>query len=152
DALPIYGKEELAIEAIQWQGRFIEARMWEDLAAIDDAAEAIGSMFAKLAHMAASSGCRAIGPITAVALESSTTNERLRQVCADVYESWRNVIETQLLAAGIKPALAASLSLTILGALEGAATLTRTLHSPDPLLQTGEHLTQLLKAVQAQTG
>ena len=143
------GKEELAVEAIEWQGRFIKERMCEDLATCDDASEAIRGMFHKLAHFAASSGCRAIGPITAVALESSSTNERLRQVCADVYESWRAVIESKLLASGFKPPLAASLSLTILGAMEGAIALTRTLHSAEPLLQTGEHLAQLLKVMQA---
>lgn len=142
------GKEALAIEAIEWQGRFIAARMREDLATSDDVAAAIRAMFHKIAHFASASGCQAIGPITAVALESSTTNDRLRQACADVYESWRSIIEAKLLASNFPPDLATSLSLTIMSALEGATTLTRTLHSADPLQQTGDQLSTLLKTLQ----
>jgi catechol 2,3-dioxygenase-like lactoylglutathione lyase family enzyme len=54
-------------------------------------------------------GCRALGPITGVALESSSTNERLRQSCAHVYENWRSVLEEKdrVLAAKRVPRIAA---------------------------------------------
>lgn len=142
------GKEELATEAIERQGRFIEERIRQDLAADEDAADAVQNLFFKLAGYAATSGCRAIGPITGVALESSTTNERLRQACAEVYESWRVVYEEKLLASGFGAEEAASLSLLILGAMEGAITLTRTLRSAEPLQQTGIQLGALLKLLQ----
>jgi TetR/AcrR family transcriptional repressor of lmrAB and yxaGH operons len=142
------GKEELAVEAIERQGRFIEGRLREDLAANEDAAEAVRGLFHRLAHYAEASGCRALSPITAVALESSATNERLRQACATAYESWRAVIEEKLLARGFAPNDAYSLSITVLSAIEGATTLTRTLHSADSLRQTGDHLARLLKPSQ----
>ncbi len=143
------GKEELVIEAIEQQGRFIENRLREDLAEVEDAADAVRSLFDKMAHFATISGCRVLGPIIAVALESSTTNERLRQSCATVYESWRAVFEEKLLSKGFSPEDASSLSLMLLGAMEGAITLTRTLRSGEPLLQTGEQLSRLLKLIQS---
>jgi len=141
------GKEELAEEAIEWKGHFFESHLRKDLAAHEDAAEAVRAFFYKIAQFASISGCRALGPITAVALESSTTNERLRQRCAAVYESWRAVIEEKLLSNGFTQPTAASLALVILGALEGATTLTRTLRSPEPLQQSGDNLARLLKCI-----
>jgi TetR/AcrR family transcriptional repressor of lmrAB and yxaGH operons len=145
------GKEELAIEAIEQQGRFVESRLREDVAAFDDAAEAIRGLFHKLAHVASSSGCRALSPLTVVALESSSTNERLRQTCAAIYENWRAVFEVKLLTCGFAPEDAASLSLMILGSMEGAMMLTKTLRSGDPLHQTGEHLARIIKLMQPTT-
>ncbi len=142
------GKEELAIEAIEQQGRFIETRLRESLAAFEDAAEAVEGLFHEIANFATTSGCRAVGPITAVALESSTTNERLRQSCAQVYENWRAVIAEKLLSSGFSAADASSLSIMILSAMEGAITLTRTLRSAEPLQQMGKHLGRLLKFMQ----
>lgn len=146
------GKEELASEAIEWQGRDVEKRMRDALALYADAAEAVRMLFHKMAEFAATSGCRALGPITGVALESSSTNERLRQSCAAVYESWRAVIAEKLLSSGYSSADAENLSLMILGALEGAITLTRTLRSADPLQQTGDYLGRLLISVHTDPG
>jgi TetR/AcrR family transcriptional repressor of lmrAB and yxaGH operons len=144
------GKEELAIEAIERQSRFVESRLREDLAASGDVSEAIRGIFHRLAHYGETSGCRALSPITAVALESSATNERLRQACADAYENWRTIIEEKLLASGFAQVDASSLSLTILSAMEGATTLTRTLHSADSLRQTGDYLARLIILLQQQ--
>lgn len=138
------GKEELAAEAIERQGHFVRNRMREDLAAVEDAAEAVRTMFHKMAHFAATSGCRTMGSITGVALESSHTNERLRQACVNVYESWRLVFEQKLLASGYAEEEARSLSLLLLGAMEGAITLTRTLRDVAPLQQAGDQLARLL--------
>src|SRR5687768_18577634 len=52
------GKEELAVEAIERQGRFIEARLRDDLARHEEPAEAVRNLFYKLAQVAAASGCR----------------------------------------------------------------------------------------------
>jgi TetR/AcrR family transcriptional repressor of lmrAB and yxaGH operons len=142
----------LATEAIEWQGRFIEKRLRDDLALYEDAADAVQALFHNLAEFAATSGCRALGSMTAVALESSTTNERLRQSCADVYEGWRAVFAEKLRASGFGDDEAQNLSLIILAAMEGAITLTRTLHSADPLQQTGAYLGRFLKSVQANQG
>lgn len=141
------GKEELAIEAIEYQARFIESRLREDMQASEDVAEVIRLLFNKLAHFAASAGCRALNPITAVALESSTTSEPLRQACAEAYASWRAIIEERLLASGLSTEDAASLSLVILSAMEGASTLSRTLRSQEPLQQAGEQLARLFELI-----
>ena len=145
------GKEELAIEAIEQQGRLIESRLREAIAASDDAAEAIGGLFCRLAHAASTSGARALSPLAVVALESSSTNERLRQTCAAIYEDWRALFEVKLLTCGFAPEHAASLSLMILGSMEGAMMLTKTLRSGDPLHQTGQHLAHLIKLMQPST-
>lgn len=142
------GKEELAIEAIERQGYLVEHRMRESLAQHDDAATAIANLLQEMVHMSSISGCRTLGPITAVAVESSTTNDRLRDVCATVYERWRLVIEQKLLACHYPPARAAKFSLMILSTIEGASVLTRTLRSPDPLLQAGEFLAAMLQKEQ----
>jgi TetR/AcrR family transcriptional repressor of lmrAB and yxaGH operons len=141
------GKEELAAEAIERQGRLIEAGIRADLAAVENAAAAVQGLFFKLAQHVESSGCRMGGPITAVALESSTTNERLRQVCAQIYDAWRTAFEEKLLASGYPATETAALSTLILSVLEGATTLSRTLRSALPLQQAGEQLGRLLTLV-----
>lgn len=142
------GKEELATEAIEWQGRFVANRLREDLLVVEDVAEAVRLLFHKLATFANTPGCRALGPITGVALESSNTNERLRQSCVAVYGSWREAFADRLVAGGFQAEEAASLALVILSALEGATTLARTLHDGTPLQQTGDYLARLLVSMQ----
>jgi TetR/AcrR family transcriptional repressor of lmrAB and yxaGH operons len=142
------GKEELATEAIERQGRMIETYMREFLASVDDAAEAVQALFVRQAEHVTATGCCTSGSITAVALESSTTNERLRQACVQVYEDWRVAVEEKLLASGYSAEDATSLSLVIVGAMEGAIALTRTLRHGAPLLETGEQLARLLRLIQ----
>jgi TetR/AcrR family transcriptional repressor of lmrAB and yxaGH operons len=142
------GKEELAVEAVERQGKFIEARLREDMAAFANAGDAVRALFYKLANFAISTHCHALGPITAVALESSATNERLRQACSQVYVNWRAVFEAKLLACSFAPAEAASLAFAILSAFEGASTLARTTKSAEPLQQMGDQLHFLLSAKQ----
>jgi TetR/AcrR family transcriptional repressor of lmrAB and yxaGH operons len=142
------GKEELAVEAVERQGKFIEARLREDMAAYANIADAVRALFYKLASFAVASHCHALGPITAVALESSATNERLRQACSQVYASWRGVFEAKLLTCDFTPSEAASLATVILSAFEGASTLARTTKSAEPLQQMGDQLHFLLTAKQ----
>lgn len=139
------GKEELAIEAIERQGHIVERRMRITLAEYEDAAEAVTHLLQSMAYLASQEGCQILGPITAVAVESAYTNQRLREICANIYERWRLVVEKKLVECHYEPNEATKLSMMILSAIEGATVLTRALHSPDPLLQTGELLGTLLR-------
>src|SRR5262249_11990053 len=77
-------------------------------------------------------------PIATVALEVSSTNEPMRQACADVFTSWLARTAQCLRGAGVAPARARSVSLAMLASLEGAFVLARALRSTAPLRAAGE--------------
>ena len=140
------GKEGLAIEAIAHTGSMILSRIEESMAAYEDAAEAVRQFILNLAFYVEKSDYQAGGPITAVALESASTNERLTAVCHETYQSWQNAIEEKLRANDFMPDRAQRLAALIIAALEGGIILSRTERSQRPLQAIAEEIYLLLKA------
>lgn len=77
-------------------------------------------------------------PIEIVALEVASTNEPLRQACADVFTSWIDGATARFVAAGVLGARARPLALVVLSLLEGAFVFCRTLRSTEALDVAGE--------------
>ena len=140
------GKDELAAAVIAHAAQAITANSESVLAAHDDAAAAVVSFVRQLAGHVSASGYRQGGPITAVALEAASTNERLRQACRDAYRAWRRPFADKL-----RPAYgdrADRLAMLIIAAIEGGIVLSRSEQSEQPLLDVAEEIERLLESGQ----
>ena len=136
------GKDELAAAVIAHAAQAITANIESVLAAHDDAAAAVVSFVRQLAGHVSASGYRQGGPITAVALEAASTNERLRLACRDAYQAWQRPFADKL-----RPAYgprAERLAALIIAAIEGGLVLARSEQSAQPLLDVAEEIEQLL--------
>ena len=136
------GKDELTVEAIAYSAAAIVGNITRVMDEHDDATTAVTTFIRQLAGYVAASGYRQGGPITAVALEAASTNERLRLASRDAYRLWAGLIADRL-----RPAYgprADRLATLILAALEGSIILSRTERSEQPLLDVADEVAQLL--------
>jgi TetR/AcrR family transcriptional repressor of lmrAB and yxaGH operons len=138
------GKDGLVEEAIVRTREKIEGRLQEGLDAYDHPSEALPAFLRNLAHHVQASGFQAGGPITAVALEAASTNERLNTACRAAYHSWQTVIRQSLLAAGYEPVRAQRLGTVVIALIEGAIILSRSERNVGPLLDAATELEYLL--------
>lgn len=143
------GKEELATEAIERSSRAIEARIRGMMAEIDDSVTAVTTFIKALAEQVEASGYRAGGPITAIALESASTNDRLRMSCDSAYESWQDAFADRLRLGGFGEARSQRLGALIIAALEGGIILSRSQRSPQPLHDVAHEIEILLRCVES---
>lgn len=120
------GKEELAIESISYVGNIVLERIQQNLAQVDDAAEAIHGFINNIAYNVEHSGFKKGGPITTIAMETATSSPRLRETCAHIYEQWQAAFVDKLEANGIEKTRAVQLATLIISAIEGGVILCRT--------------------------
>jgi TetR/AcrR family transcriptional regulator, lmrAB and yxaGH operons repressor len=139
------GKEELAAEAVELKGRMIAQNIKSVLAQDEHPADAFQRFSEGLAIMMDASGCQGGGPLAAVALETSNSSERLRETCANAYESWRVLFEEKMTGYGYEPEVAHRLSTLITAALEGAIILSRVQQSVQPIREVTSSLEQLVR-------
>jgi AcrR family transcriptional regulator len=141
------GKEELADEVLRRSGAFYLA-LWESFVpAGADPADAVEAFFAGAAETLVATGYEDACPIATVALEVASTNERLRAVTGDVYESWIQAMAAHVEHAGASPAQARAVAVAVVAAIEGAFVLSRSLRSTEPMLAAGAVAAQAVRAV-----
>lgn len=138
------GKEELTEEALHSVGKAVYERIKLNLAATSDAAAAVREFIAMIADQVESSGFRAGGPITTVAMETASTSERLRAVCREIYSGWVALFEAKFREARIQAERARALANLTIAAIEGGIILSRTAQSANALRQVGEQLAVLI--------
>lgn len=85
------------------------------------------------------------GPLTAIAMETSTTCERLNRACQAAFAEIQAAFAAKLRAAGFETGRVANLAIFITSAIEGGIILSRTHHSGDPLRTVAEELYFMLK-------
>jgi AcrR family transcriptional regulator len=150
------GKDQLAAETIEREGRHFARLVGEVIAAEPDLVSGIRAAFVGAGATLESTGYADACPIETVALEVASTNERLRLATAEVFESWIVGLTATLTHAGSEPAPARALAVTILSALEGAFVLARASRTTEALHACAEHLSHLvefaLPAAAASTG
>ena len=137
------GKDELAAEAIAHSAAVIVGNIEGVMAEHEDATTAVKTFIRRLAGYVAASGYRQGGPITAVALESASTNERLRLVCRDAYRAWQRPLADKL-----RPThgpRAERLATMIIAAIEGGIVLARSEQSERPLLDVADEIEMMLR-------
>jgi AcrR family transcriptional regulator len=131
------GKEQLGEEAVRRSGAAYGALVPLFFDAAPDVVSATQAFFEAAAATLEESGWADACPVATVALEVSSTSEPLRQACADVFEGWFDLAAARFRDAGIAPARARELAMSLIALLEGAFVLGRALRSTDPVLAAG---------------
>ncbi len=132
------GKTELGDEVIRKAGAFFQAlvvAVYDEEAAPEDAIRAV---FAGAGETLEATDYEDACPIATVALEVASTDDRLRQATADVFEQW-TVAVTERLGDRDK-------ALAVIAALEGAFVLCRASRSTEPMHAAGEMAAALVAA------
>lgn len=140
------GKEELGAEAIRHSGSLYGLLFVEFVGPNVDLLEGIGNFFAGAAETLRETDFADACPIATVALEISSTNEELRQACADVFNAWIEGATERFATEGIPRSKARGLVVQMLAGLEGAFVLSRALRSTEPVELAGDAATALIRA------
>jgi AcrR family transcriptional regulator len=123
------GKAELGDEVIRKAGAFFQAlvtAVYDEEAAPEDAIRAV---FQGAGETLAATDYEDACPIATVALEVASTDDRLRQATADVFEQWTAALTERL---GDR-----AQALAVIAALEGAFVLCRASRSTEPMEAAG---------------
>jgi AcrR family transcriptional regulator len=146
------GKEQLGAQTIRSSGQ-LYAELFATIAAgAPDAPSAVGDFFSGAAETLLETDYADACPIATVALEVSSTNEQLRQACAEVFDSWIAGATRYFTAAGIEARSARELALAMLCLLEGAFVFCRALRSTEPLRVAGASAVAATRAALAGAG
>src|SRR5689334_3155396 len=144
------GKEQLGEEVIRTSGRMYFELFAAIAAEATDPAAAMEDFFVGAAGTLRETGYADACPIETVALEVSSTNETLRQACADVFAMWTDGCAAYLEhAARLEPADARDVALTVLCLLEGAFVFCRAAQSTEALEVAGRRARALVRAAMA---
>jgi AcrR family transcriptional regulator len=127
------GKEQLGEAAILRSGRMYQELVEAVLDAAPDAVSGSEDVFAGAAAVLVETDYADACPIATVALEVASTSEPLRRATAEVFERWIEAGAERFAAAGVPPARARELAISLIAALEGAFVLSRALRSPEPV-------------------
>lgn len=139
------GKEQLAEEAVLLSGQMLAQRVQTGLEQKQDLAQAFTHLLEGIANQIEQSNFRAGGPLTAIAMETATSNPRLNQACRAAFQTIRQPIEDKLRASGIGENEIGARATTIIAAIEGGTLLSRTQHSGDPLRQVAQQIQAILQ-------
>lgn len=140
------GKQELAAEVLRTGGAYFLA-LYESIAARSpDMPTAVSRFFAGAARTLRGSDFADACPIATVASEVANTNDDLRMVCDEVFETWLAALVRDLVRAGLTRRQARPLALNLLSLIEGAFLLSRTSRSAAPMNAAGQAARALVEA------
>lgn len=131
------GKEHLGDEVIRWSGAGYLSLVQQFFDPAPDVATAIEWAFEGAGQTLLDTDFADACPIATVALEVASTNEKLRQATADVFESWIDAVAERFVRAGIERWAARDLSMSVLSLLEGAFLFCRASRSLAPMVAAG---------------
>ena len=139
------GKEQIAAEAVLQAGQATAERIRAGLVQ-GSASDAIHNFILLIAENVERSGFVAGGPLTAVAMETATTSQRINLACREAYAMLQSAFEEKLLESGFSTRKAAELGTFITASIEGGIILSRTSHTADPLRVVAKQLKLLLES------
>jgi AcrR family transcriptional regulator len=137
------GKDELTAESIRRAGDHYAALVGAKLTAGPDLVANVRRAFRDAGQTLVDSDYADACPIETIALEVASTNEALRVVTAEVFESWVVALTALLTAEGVRPKPARALAQVILSSLEGAFVLARTARDTTALVACGDAMARL---------
>jgi AcrR family transcriptional regulator len=132
------GKEELGAETIRRSGALYGLLFVEFVPPEVDLVKGVRAFFAGAAATLHETDFADACPIATVALEISSTNEELREACADVFNLWIEGGTARFVEAGLTKKQSRALVIEMLAALEGAFVLGRALRSAEPVELAGK--------------
>ncbi|MVU76247.1 TetR family transcriptional regulator [Nocardia sp. ET3-3] len=131
------GKSAIAAEALRTSGAAYIQLLPLLMDAHDDLREAVPAAFAAAAETIEQNGWMNMCPVGTVAGEVADSAPEIREVAADVMNSWIDEGTRYFMQRGLIDGDARELMIAILCALEGAFILSRTLRSTEPLMAAG---------------
>ncbi|WP_314618477.1 TetR/AcrR family transcriptional regulator [Streptomyces stackebrandtii] len=134
------GKDQLVGESVRRAGQAIGDALGEPADTDASPAEFVDGVLRHLGDRLAESGWRKGCPVATVALETAAVNDRLQEVCSEVYSSWEAALRARLAS---RPD-ADDLAVTVLALVEGALLLARAHRSRDPLERVARQIHTLL--------
>ena len=140
------GKEELAAETLRWAGAMYAARVGGVMVSAPDIVRAMTAVFERAARTLEETDYADACPIATVALEVASTNEPLRAVTHEVFESWLAGATASFTRAGIKRKRARELAILFVAALEGGFLLSRAAKSTEPMRVLGRAVADAVRA------
>lgn len=105
-----------------------------------DLGDAVRGVFVQAADDMAATGFANMCPVASVSAEVADTVEELRHATRDIFLGWIDGGTAYFVARGLDADRARDVTLTLIGALEGAFLLARALRSTEPLLAAGRTL------------
>jgi AcrR family transcriptional regulator len=145
------GKQEIAAEALRTTGAAYIQLLPLLMDPYSDLRTAVGAFFTAAAEDIERAGWANMCPIGTVVGELTDNEADLRSVAAEVVGSWISQGTEYFLRYGLAETTARRLVLAILGALEGAFLLSRTLHSTEPLHAAGKAMATHAEALLTRT-
>lgn len=133
------GKAELVAAATRSAGDEMTALMREYVAQPDP----VGSFTRMWSEVLVGTDFEGGCPIVAAASGRDESPEAAG-TAAEVFAEWAQLLAERLTDDGVKPAVAQSLSTTIVASIEGAVILSRAARSTEPLEQVSHHLEELI--------
>ena len=140
------GKAELGAETVRRSGLLYGLLLGEFAGPEVELAAGVRAFFAGAAETLVETDYADACPIATVALEVSSTDEELRQACADVFAAWIEGGTERFAAEGLPRPQARALVIQMLAGLEGAFVLSRALRSTEPVELAGEAAVAAIKA------
>jgi AcrR family transcriptional regulator len=141
------GKVQIAREALVNAGAAYALLIPSIVDEHADLGSAIEAVFTQAADDMASTGFANMCPVASVAAEVADTVEELRETSASVFQGWVDGGTAYFHGRGLDEPRARELTLALIGALEGAFVLARTLRDTEPLLAAGRALSPQYRGV-----
>src|SRR3954454_18515707 len=140
------GKQQLGAEVIERAGAMYFELVAGIINAAPDIVTGVRDCFAGAAAVLAATDYADACPIETVALEVASTNETLRLITAEIFESWIESATERGRRAGLGKREARRLAFAIVSALEGAFVLSRAMKSREPLIAAGTAMVAAARA------
>jgi AcrR family transcriptional regulator len=142
------GKVQIAREALINAGHAYAMLIPSIVDSYTDLGDAIDAVFTQAAEDMAGTGFANMCPVASVAAEVADTVEELRETSATVFQGWVDGGSAYFAARGLDASHAREVTLALIGALEGAFVLARTLRNTEPLVAAGHALAPRYRGVE----
>jgi AcrR family transcriptional regulator len=142
------GKVQIAREALINAGHAYALLIPSIVDSYTDLGDAIDAVFTQAAEDMAVTGFANMCPVASVAAEVADTVEELRETSATVFQGWVDGGSAYFAARGLDASHAREVTLALIGALEGAFVLARTLRNTEPLVAAGHALAPRYRGVE----
>jgi AcrR family transcriptional regulator len=140
------GKTELAAETLRFSGLAYQHLVEAVFDSSPDIVTGVRNCFDGAAEALRQSDYADACPIATVALEVASSDEPLRQVTAEIFESWLDSAASRLVAGGVEPARARELATALVAALEGGFLLSRAAKDTTAMETIGGCMIELVEA------
>ena len=134
------GKDQIVSEAVLQAGQAVSERIRANLSE-----SGLQGFILKIAESVEASNFSAGSPLTAVAMETATTNERINLACREAYSMLVSAFQEYFVEQGMENLQASRMAIFVTASIEGGVILSRTDHSAEPLRIVAEKLGEIIE-------